>query len=101
MGRLKKDEMVIEMEVDAGVPQAESAEMKSLKRNVIRGESENLKVMSVRSVWKKRRSWRWCGVLSASLDEPFTSATIGAVRKRSDTCSLLRWSLKKVAKLEE
>ena len=36
MGRLKKDEM----EVDAGVPQAESAEMKSPKRMVVRGESE-------------------------------------------------------------
>ena len=44
MGRLKNDEMEIEkeieMEVDAGVPQAESAEMKSRKRKVLRGESE-------------------------------------------------------------
>ena len=34
------DEMEVEMEVDAGVSQAESAEIKSPKRNVIRAESE-------------------------------------------------------------
>ena len=32
--------MEVEMEVDAGVPQAESAEIKSPKRKVIRVESE-------------------------------------------------------------
>ena len=40
MGRFKKDVMRIEMEVDAEVPHAESAEMKSPKRKVTRGESE-------------------------------------------------------------
>ena len=38
--KLKDDEMEVEMEVDAGVPQAESAEIKSQKRKVIRVESE-------------------------------------------------------------
>ena len=36
LGKLKDDEMEVEMEVDAGVPQAESAEIKSSKRKVIR-----------------------------------------------------------------
>ena len=40
MGRSMNDVMEIEMELDAEVPQTESAEMKSPRRNVIRGESE-------------------------------------------------------------
>ena len=40
LGKLKEDEMEVEMEVDAGVPQAESAEIESQKRKVIRVESE-------------------------------------------------------------
>ena len=40
LGKLKEDKMEVEMEVDAGVPQAESAEINSPKRTVIRVESE-------------------------------------------------------------
>ena len=39
-GILMEDEMEVVMEVDAGVPQAESAGMKSPKRKVIRAQSE-------------------------------------------------------------
>ena len=38
--KLKDDKMEVEMEVDAGVPQGESAEVKSPRRKVIRVESE-------------------------------------------------------------
>ena len=41
-GILKEDEMEVEMEVDAGVSQAESAEIKSPKRKVVRVESEEI-----------------------------------------------------------
>ena len=100
MGRLKKDEM----EVDAGVPQAESAEMKSPKRWWYVENLKKLKIIFVRrcqSVRKKRRSSRLCRVLSASREERFTSATIAAATKRSDTGNLLQWPLKKVKKLEQ
>ena len=40
-GKLMEDEIVVEMEVDADVRQAESAEIKSPKRKVIRAESED------------------------------------------------------------
>ena len=40
LGKLKDDEMEVEMEVNAGVPQAESAEIKRQRRKVIRAESE-------------------------------------------------------------
>ena len=93
-GILKEDKMEVEMEVDAGVPQAESSEIKSPKRKVIRVESEETR----QSVRKKQRSLL-CRVLLASQEEPFTSATITAVKPRSDTDSLRVWSLKE--KLEQ
>ena len=40
LGTLKEDKMEVEMEVDAGVSRAESAEIKSQKRKVIGVESE-------------------------------------------------------------
>ena len=101
LGKLKDDEMVVEMEVDAGVPQAESAGIKSPKRKVIRVDSEETQDYGCESVQKKQRSLPSCRVHLASHEEPFLSAIIGAVKKRSDAGSLRRWSLKKVEKLDQ
>ena len=79
--------MKVEMEVDAGVSQAESAEIKSPKRKVIQVESGETQEYV-------------CEMLTIK-EEPFTPATITVVRERSDTGSLRRWSLQKVEKLEQ
>ena len=100
LGISKEDKKEVEMEVDAGVSQAESAEIKSPKRKVIRVESEETQdhVCEMLTISLEEAEYR---VLSASQEEPVTSATITAVKKRSDIGSLRRWSLKKVEKLEQ
>ena len=87
VGRLKNEEMEIEMEVDAELPQAESAEMKCPKRKVRRGESEKTQdyVCETLSISPEEAEECLCRVLSASREDPFTYATIAAAKKRPDT----------------
>ena len=96
---LKEDEM----EVNAEAPQGRSAEIKSPRRQVIRVESEEAQdyVCGMLALSREEaEELALCVCVSlASHEDPFISATVVAVRKRSDTGgSLRRWWLKKVEK---
>ena len=86
--------MEVEMEVDAGVPQAGSAELKSLKRKVIRvriKETQDCGMLATSPEEAEELAF-----VRSALGEPRGALTVAAVRMRSDTGSLRRWWLKKV-----
>ena len=105
MGRLKKDVMEIEMEVDAGVPQAESADVDSPKRKVIRGESVETQDYVCETLSISPEEAEELAFVPSAISEPrgaiYFCDIITSVKKRSDTGSLRRWSLKVVERLEQ
>ena len=82
--------------------QAESAEIKSTERKVIRVESEETRdcVCEMLTI-SPQEAEELAFVPLANYEEPCTSATITAVKKRSDTGSLRQRWFKKVEKLEQ
>ena len=104
LGILKEDKMEVEMEVDAGVSQAESAEIKSPKRKVIRVESEETQDYVCEMLTISPEEAEELAFVPSALSEPR-----GAIyfcdnhcsEKRSDTGSLRQRWLKKVEKLEQ
>ena len=115
-----------DMEVDGEAPERESAELQSPIRKVIRTEDQESEVakVSIRELEEQVLSSNEARINVVRITRPARnkkiqklfqkifhqkrkkklfqiSATITAVKMRSDTRSLRRWSLKKVEKLEQ
>ena len=104
MGRLRKYVMEIEMGVDAELQQAESAEMESPKRKVIRRESEETQDYVCETLTisqEEAEELAFCAECCqrAARSHLFLRQSLQR-KKRSDTGNLLQLSLKNVKKLE-
>ena len=85
------------MEVDEATPRKASAEVQSPEGKVIRVESEGTQdyVRETLAISQERR-WASCQAPWVTHEGPFTSVTIDAVKRPSDTGRQPQWLLKKV-----
>ena len=101
MGHEVKDKpKEVEMEVDGDVPQDESVEIQSLKRKVIRIESEETQDYVCETLAISKEEAEEMGFVAPLVNHegPFTGATIDAVKKPSETGRQPQWLLEKVVK---